>query len=290
MASYLDTDGLSHLWLKLKSIFYQKPDGGIPKTHLATSVQTSLDKANSAYQKPDGGIPKTDMVSTVQTSLGKADSAYQKPIGGIPKSDLASSVQTSLSKADSSIQKHQDISGKLDKSGDTMSGNLNMGQYYISDVGELELDNGADSIVIRPAQFNGGLEVSGKIIAANPTSTGSDFVATKTYVDTSISSSERNIKDLIAEDIASAIDNALHLKKEVLSSGTLPEVSTASENVIYMLPVSGASGNNVYIEYMKINDKWEQIGSTDVDLSNYVTKTDVVAISNAEIDSIVDGT
>lgn len=105
MASYLDTDGLSHLWLKLKSIFYQKPDGGIPKTHLATSVQTSLDKANSAYQKPDGGIPKTDLASTVQTSLGKADTA---------------------------LQNHQDISGKLNKSGDTMSGALNMGNKKIT--------------------------------------------------------------------------------------------------------------------------------------------------------------
>lgn len=66
------------------------------------------------YEKPAGGIPKTDLASDVQTSLGKADSAlqehqdisgkYEKPSSGIPKTDLASDVQSSLSKADSALQ------------------------------------------------------------------------------------------------------------------------------------------------------------------------------------------
>ena len=83
---------------------YVKPSGGIPKTDLASGVQTSLGKADSAYQKPSSGIPSTDLASGVQTSLGKADSAYQKPSGGIPKTDLASAVQTSLGKADTAVQ------------------------------------------------------------------------------------------------------------------------------------------------------------------------------------------
>lgn len=45
-----------------------------------------------AYVKPSGGIPSSDMASAVQTSLGKADTAYQKPSGGIPLSDLASGI------------------------------------------------------------------------------------------------------------------------------------------------------------------------------------------------------
>lgn len=44
------------------------------------------------YSKPSGGIPKTDMASGVQTSLEKADSAYQKPQNGIPAADIASGV------------------------------------------------------------------------------------------------------------------------------------------------------------------------------------------------------
>lgn len=71
-------------------------------------------KNTGTYSKPSGGIPKTDLASAVQTSLGKADTSYQKPSGGIPKTDLASAVQTSLGKADTALQSHQDISGKAD--------------------------------------------------------------------------------------------------------------------------------------------------------------------------------
>lgn len=51
--------------------------GSITETHLSSSVNASLDLADSAYQKPSTGIAKTDLASDVQTSLGKADSAVQ---------------------------------------------------------------------------------------------------------------------------------------------------------------------------------------------------------------------
>lgn len=41
----------------------------------AEAAQTA---ANAKYTKPTGGIPKTDLASAVQTSLGKADTALQK--------------------------------------------------------------------------------------------------------------------------------------------------------------------------------------------------------------------
>lgn len=50
--------------------------------------------------------------------LDDLENRYTKPAAGIPKSDLASGVQASLGKADTALQKHQDISGKLDKTGD----------------------------------------------------------------------------------------------------------------------------------------------------------------------------
>ena len=54
--------------------------------------KSASDLSLGTYSKPSGGIPASDMASAVQTSLGKADSAYQKPSGGIPASDLASGV------------------------------------------------------------------------------------------------------------------------------------------------------------------------------------------------------
>ncbi len=51
---------------------------------------------NAKYTKPGTGIPSSDMASAVQTSLGKADTAYQMPSGGIPSTDLASGVLISI--------------------------------------------------------------------------------------------------------------------------------------------------------------------------------------------------
>ncbi len=44
---------------------------------LSAASIASLGKADTAYQKPSGGIPKTDLASGVQTSLVNADSALQ---------------------------------------------------------------------------------------------------------------------------------------------------------------------------------------------------------------------
>ena len=57
-----------------------------------TGNQSAADLGLGTYSKPSGGIPASDLASAVQTSLGKADTAYQKPSGGIPASDLASGV------------------------------------------------------------------------------------------------------------------------------------------------------------------------------------------------------
>ena len=67
-----------------------KGDQGDPGETLVSSVNGKtgavvLDASDvGAYEKPETGIPATDLASAVQTSLGKADSAYQKPAGGIP--------------------------------------------------------------------------------------------------------------------------------------------------------------------------------------------------------------
>lgn len=69
-----------------------------------TDEQITTWNAKGTYSKPVDGIPASDLASAVQTSLGKADTAYQKPANGIPATDLTSAVQTSLGKADTSIQ------------------------------------------------------------------------------------------------------------------------------------------------------------------------------------------
>jgi len=44
------------------------------------------------------------------------------------------------------------------------------------------------------------------------------------------------------------------------------------EDTIYMVPKTGSTGD-VYNEYLYVNNTWELIGSTEVDLTNYATKS-----------------
>lgn len=57
-------------WSWISTSYYDSSAG----TTLIKNLQTDL---NLKYEKPSGGIPKTDLASAVQTSLGKADTALQ---------------------------------------------------------------------------------------------------------------------------------------------------------------------------------------------------------------------
>ncbi len=86
---------------------YSKPSGGIPKSDLASAVQTSLGKADSALQsesEPAFNASAAKNITSENISSWNNKGSYSKPSGGIPKTDLAQAVQDSLGKADSALQ------------------------------------------------------------------------------------------------------------------------------------------------------------------------------------------
>lgn len=87
-----------------------------------------------------------------------------------------------------------------------------------------------------------------------------------------------------AAQVQEAVNAAGHVTKEIVE--TLPAAADAKDNVIYlMLKASGTEGD-IYDEYMKVGDKLEKIGDTQTDLAGYLKEADLVAITNAEIDTI----
>lgn len=87
---------------------YSKPSGGIPKSDLASAVQTSLGKADTALQSAPVDSVNGQTGAVVLTASDVGAGTYSKPSGGIPKSDLAAAVQTSLGKADTAVQTETD--------------------------------------------------------------------------------------------------------------------------------------------------------------------------------------
>lgn len=87
-----------------------------------------------------------------------------------------------------------------------------------------------------------------------------------------------------ASQVSASIASANHLTRQKVS--VLPDITTAKENIIYMVPKSKTGTNNVYDEYQKIDNKWELMGDTAVDLTGYAKTADFTEITNSEIDTI----
>lgn len=90
-------------------------------------------------------------------------------------------------------------------------------------------------------------------------------------------------------EINKAVANAGHLKRTIVTQ--LPAVDSADQHTIYMVPKSGASGNNTYDEYFLVvtgqsgsqTKKFEKIGDSAVDLTNYATKSYVDTAKSSAI-------
>lgn len=85
---------------------------------------------------------------------------------------------------------------------------------------------------------------------------------------TKLSQLENDTDFKTESEIQQMIEKASSLKKEVVTS--LPQ--TGKDDVIYLVKDPKGKDNNNYLEYLWIDGKWELIGSTQVDLSGYVTQ------------------
>lgn len=86
----------------------------------------------------------------------------------------------------------------------------------------------------------------------------------------------------VASAIAEAVGQITGVSFEIVQS--LP--ATGANGTIYLVSNSG-TGTNAYDEYIYINNAWEKIGSTNVDLTGYWNSTNLMAMTNSEIDTIV---
>lgn len=89
-----------------------------------------------------------------------------------------------------------------------------------------------------------------------------------------------------ASDVNSLISTALADIQGMEYSIVTSLPSTGEAGVIYLMSNSGENPN-IYDEYIWVNNAFEKIGTTAVDMSGYVKTSDLTAITNAEIDTIV---
>lgn len=106
---------------------YEKPSGGIPKTDLASGVQTSLDKADSAVQ-PDAISDMETKTHASSTYLSKTDAE-----GTYLSQNDATDIYLGKTEAGNTYLSKTDAGNTyVKKSGDTMTGSLGSNGYFYS--------------------------------------------------------------------------------------------------------------------------------------------------------------
>lgn len=134
------------------------------------------------------------------------------------------------------------------------------------------ISDGADVNVIESVKVNGTtLEIADKEVNIIVPTKMSDLNNDKEY----------QTSDDVNSSISSALENITGIDFLIVES--LPE--TGEKGIIYLMSNSGKNPN-IYDEYIYVNSVFEKIGTTDVDLTGYVKETDLIEITNEEIDEI----
>ena len=117
-------------------------------------------------------------------------------------------------------------------------------------------------------------------MSLNAKVTGNDLIKILTDFKVSLLDLFENKENVLDKLSIDTNGNLLFDNKAITSNGssikmlivdTLP-TENISENTIYLVSNNSSNTNNIYTEYVYINSNWEIIGSTDIDLSNYLQK------------------
>ena len=253
---YLDENGLLYFWQKIGNKFVAKETGkGLSTNDLTNALKNTYDETVTtvAGLVAEGGEPNVIEIVKVNGSALTPDS----------------------NKA-------------VDVTVPTKTSDLTNDSNFAVDASYVHTDNNFTSTLKNKLDgIASGAEVNAiNTIKVNGTAQTISSKAVNITVPTNNNQLTNGAGYQTASQVQTAIDTALAgitgISFEVVQ--TLP--ATGDTGTIYLVPNSG-TGTNVYDEYIYINNGWEKIGTTAVDLSNYVQFSDLTAITNAEIDTIV---
>lgn len=269
----------------------------------AVSLVTTGEKYtwNNKYAKPSGGIPKTDLASAVQTSLGKADSAIQAhqtiasgstngtiSVAGsdVAVKGLGSAAYTASTAYATSSQgtKADNAQPKTMSSAITVDGTSRTTvEATLSALNTLAAATKTTANAAMPKSggtFTGAITLSGA-------PTANLHAATKKYVDDLVAGIDQ-FRYYVSTNAANTPAGITWSDDNTQSmiTGTLA-ASASTEFCIYMVPdnsgIAGSSTTGImgatgaYIEYLTIKIGttyyWENIGTTKADLSDYALKS-----------------
>ena len=250
--SYLSKDGTLYLWQKIKS-------------YIASVTPTKQsDLTNDDYTVKDADY--ATYKSKVATLEGQVASLIVS--GGEP--NVLEGVQ--VNGADLTInQKKVNL---------TVASGTNNGSIAIN--GTDVAVTGLGSAAYTPSTAYDAAGAAATVLGSSTDTAGTATVYGNQASINAINNAGYQTASQVSSAIQSAIASVTQISYEVVAN--LP--ASGETGVIYLIANNG-SNPNIYDEYIWYNNRFEKIGTTDVDLSNYLQTTDVLSITNAEIDTIV---
>lgn len=261
----LDTLGLQYFYNRLKTIFAFK------------SEAATVERETSSITI-DGAGAKLEIENTAN-GLAFISEAHDGSGTSIFEKELASK-----SYVDSNGGKIDEIQvNGVTQTIEDKTVNLDVPTVSSSGMGLSRVRNGANTEGLQFA-YNAGTQNVLVEATNNSSRVYQTELVSKNYVDATFQT-EAQVQELIDSELA----DITGIDFQVVA--TLP--TTGVKGVIYLVP-EGSVLEPPYDEYIWIEPEggtahWEKIGDTRIDLSGYWAKTELVAITTAEIDAIIEG-
>lgn len=271
MAKYLDDNGLLYFWQKIKLVFASQSDlntlsGRVDNIVAAGGEPNTIDtvKVNGSALTPDAN-KAVNITITEGTDNGAIKvNGTNVDVHGLGTAAFTSSGAYDSSGSAAAVQNNLDAVSAL-------VGSTAVSTQISNAIGALDSSVSAET---------------NKAISALTITDGKITASSKVTIPTNNNQLTNGAGYQTASDVSSAINSAISgitgISFEVVVS--LP--ATGAAGTIYLIN-HGGTGTNIYDEYIYVNNAWEMIGTTAVDLSNYWNTSNLTAITNAEIDTIL---
>lgn len=285
--NYLDKAGALYEAIKIKEY--------VGSNYANKSEFNSLSSSESAHNSQH--TSEIGSLNTVVNSLTVENSNQADDI-----SSLSTSVSENTAAIDSLSVAQSEAGGNVGARLDSLSlENQNQGSEITSVATSLsELENNIASTSTSQSEVDSTQNVSiSSLTTENSTQTSEinslstasselaseiDYLSSEVADKTEIDDSATTINNTWSASKIQAVINALNaLTFAVVNVLPTTDIDT---HTIYLVPKTSTETGNYYDEYLYVNNQWEHLGDTKVDLSGYVRETDLVPITNAEIDAM----
>ena len=249
MAKYVSVDKLLYFKQKIESLFALKTDVPTKTSQLTNDSGFKTTDNNTTYS-----LSKNGSTITLTGSDGKTTS--------VTDSDTIVDISGKVDKVDGKGLSTNDLTNTLKSNYDAA--------YTHSQ--STHAPANAQANVIESIKVNGTAQtVTSKAVN----------ITVPTKVSALTNDSGYQTSSQVQTLINNAISGITGIEFSVVTS--LP--STGSKGVIYLVAHSHGSGDS-YDEYIWVNNAFEKIGNTDIDLSGYWLKSDLVECANSDIDNM----